>query len=300
MSNFRLAMAQNPSDSLLMTEDVPIITLNTDNRLMNFVKFNDSQLEKFKNAKEKAKMAVEGVKDARSSLKKNKNKEKRGEYYGSKVKKGFIKKTRGKTTVVEKFSYLPTFETPPKLIDYKTYFLKKKQKIVTTDKNDLVGAVLLHGKYTKTEIRRDKNGKLNAVVLEEGYYYRGVQNGRWLKYNREYVLMDKREYRQGFPADSKISYYDEKKQKLKEILPLHNGYYDGNYFLFYPSGRIKMQGRYEEGYKVDKWREFYDAKIYRRLRDTQYPKKPFQDGVEPYIIREWDTKGKLLIDNRGR
>lgn len=295
-----LAQEQN-TDSLLTTEDIPIITLNTDKRLMSFVKFNDSQLEKFKDAKERAKMAVEGVKDARESLRgSGKKKGKRNEYHGSKIKKGFVKKTRGKTTVVEKFSYLPDFEKPPKLINYKTYFLKKKQKIVTTDKKDMAGAVLLHGKYTKTEMRKDRSGKVNKVVLDEGYYYRGVKNGRWLKYNRDYVLIDKREYKKGFPADSKISYYDDKKKKLKEILPMHNGYYDGNYFLFYPNGRIKEQGKYQEGYKIGKWREFYDAKVYQRMRDTQYPEKPFQDNTQPYIIREWDTKGKLLIDNRGR
>lgn len=294
-----VAQIKPNSDSLLITKDVPIIHLNTDHRLVRFVKFNENQLEKFKAAKERAKGIIGGVKDARKHLRRNKRKTKKNEYYGSKIKKGFTKKVRGRTTIIEKFSYLPDFKEPPKLIRYKTYFLKNEQKIVTTDRKDLNDAVLLHGKYTKTEIRRTRNGKTTKLTLVEGFYYRGVKNERWLRYNRNYVLIDKRKYKKGIPAESKISYYDPKKTKLKEILPIHNGYYDGNYFLFYPSGRIKEQGTYQSGYKIGKWRIFYDSKVYRRRKDIQYPKKPFDEEAKPYIIREWDTEGKLLIDNRG-
>jgi len=293
--------SQSNTDSTLTTEDVPIITLNTDKRLMNFVKFNDSQLDKFKEAKERAKTTVEGVKEAKSALKNRKHRQKRSEYLGSKVKKGFTKKQRSRTITVERFSFLREYRDPPKLIKYRTYFLPKKRKIVTTDKKSFEGGILLHGKYTKTEIRKDrKTGKLTKVVLEEGHYYRGVKHGRWMKYNRSYVLVDKREYKYGFPAESKISYHDAKKKKLKEILPIHQGFEDGTYFAFYPSGRLKETGQYQEGYKIGKWREFYDTDVYRRKRDIQHPEKPFQDRIESYTIREWNTKGKLVIDNRNR
>ncbi len=145
----------------------------------------------------------------------------------------------------------------------------------------------LHGSYQKFS---------GEELIEEGYYFEGVRHGRWVKYDAKYTLIDKSIWNKGFPAESQIAYYDSTHKKIKEVVPIMFGEVDGEFLEFYDEGQLKAIGKYENGKRVGRWIEYYQ---YRRQRkeEVQYPKNSWDDDFEPFVIREWDDKGKLTYDS---
>lgn len=276
------------ADSLdLTSSEMPEIKLNTDNRLFRFLNVDTKQLDKYKDMAKNVSNAFDDLSDLAGKVKLKKN-----EFLGIKTKKGVIRGRKGNKTSVEKFHYLNEYKSPPKYIEDKYFFVneKKKRQVIVSDKDAVSNGKLLHGAYLKI---------INGNIREQGFYYLGVKHGRWETYDENFNLISKRHYVKGFPKDSKFEYYDEKKGKLKEIIPIYNDFKDGMYLSFYPSGRISEQGEYQDGEKIGKWREFYDNDNIRRKKEIMYPKKAFDPKAKPpTVIREWDTKGKLLIDKR--
>ena len=84
------AALQDSSD--LYTDEIPEITLDTDNRLLRFVKFNEKQLEKFIDAKDRVKAAMKELDKAKKNRSRKKQK---GVWFGKKTEKAVIKTKRG-------------------------------------------------------------------------------------------------------------------------------------------------------------------------------------------------------------
>ena len=147
-------------------------------------------------------------------------------------------------------------------------------------------------------VSRKENGK----VVESGIYYAGTKHGRWEKYHSSGVLTQKEIYNKGFPKNTKFVYYDKKKTKIKEIIPMKSNYIHGHYISFYESGAIKEEGNYQYGRRVKRWMSYYDGKGKnakgQRHIETQYTEDPFDKDTKPYVRREWDKKGKYIRDNR--
>lgn len=208
-------------------------------------------------------------------------------YYGIKTKRGFAKSGFGDRTVVELFYYLKDFEGPDAFTrDFYWYDFKKK-KIVNSTKVTPGYAGVLHGHYIK---------KMGDQVLEEGYFYKGLKHGRWVRFNRHDILQDKEFYWKGWLRESMISYYDYKKTQVKEVIPVHFGEKHGEYYAFHKNGSLAVVGQYLYDHRVGLWREYYDNN--RVKREVSYPEEPFDFKTKPLIQKEWDENGKIIFDRK--
>ncbi len=162
----------------------------------------------------------------------------------------------------------------------------KSKKLSSALIKDKEKSRLLHGSYKKY------NGE---NLIEEGFYYMGVKDGRWVKYDSKFNLVDKAIWNKGFPAESRITYYDSTHTKIKEVVPVMFGETTGEYASFFDEGQLKVSGKYDHGKKVGRWVEYYQ---YRRQRkkEIQHPKSSWDEEFDPFVLREWDEKGKLLYD----
>ncbi|MEQ9303735.1 MAG: hypothetical protein RJQ14_07450 [Marinoscillum sp.] len=209
-------------------------------------------------------------------------------YYGIKTKRGYAKQGFGERTTVELFFYLKEkdYEGPdPYARDFYWYDFKKK-KIVNSLRVKKGYAGVLHGHYEK---------KLGDQIIEEGYYYKGMKHGRWVRYNRHDILMEKEIYWKGWPKDSRLAYYDFERNNLKEVIPVHYGEREGEYFAYHPNGNLAVVGHYRFDNKVGIWREYYDNE--RVKREVSYPLEPF-DNSPPVITKEWDREGNVIYDRK--
>ncbi len=266
---------KSQTDALLTTSTVPVIDLNTKRTLK----------EKEKLQKELGELVGSLKKDKKAPQEK---KEPKGYYRGVKGRKTFIRAFSGKRTIIEKFAYVNDDKAaPPPYTTEVYYYDTKKQKIFKTGKFDREKGFLLHGLYTK---------KVNDLVQEEGYFYFGVKDGRWEKFNKDTLLTDKKYYEKGNFAESVLTYYDKKQKVLKEKVSINDGRKEGEYLYYYPSGRLALKGQYAEDSKIGVWYEYYDQVKYSRKRELKFPDDPFEDR-DSTVIREWDNKGKMLIDN---
>jgi antitoxin component YwqK of YwqJK toxin-antitoxin module len=157
---------------------------------------------------------------------------------------------------------------------------RRTSKSVIKDKDI---AMLLHGPY-----KRYVDGNL----VEEGNYYKGTKDGRWESYDANYTLLDKTNWWHGFPADSRISYYDSAHTKVREVIPIHYGKRKGDYLMFYAAGQLMAKGQYDNDQPIGTWNEYFQFKRQRK-KETRYPRYWYEDS-EPVVLNEWDEKGKLI------
>ena len=99
----------------------------------------------------------------------------------------------------------------------------------------------------------------------------------------------------GWPKESVVSYYDAERKKMKEITPIEFGEKEGYYYRFFENGQIAITGEYKWDQRVGNWTEYYPNK--RRKKIIAYPDKPFEDSSRPYIMSEWNEKGKQIYRN---
>ena len=233
--------------------------------------------------------AGEFEKEEEETDKKKKKKVNPRIYYGIKAKRGYARTGFGDRTVVELFYYLKDkdYEGPdPYARDFHWYDFKKK-KIVNSLKVNRKNAGVLHGHYQK---------KLGDQVLEEGYYYKGMKHGRWVRYNRHDILQEKEIYWKGWPKESLLAYYDFERTRLKEMIPVHFGEREGEYFAFHPNGNLAAVGHYKFDHKIGIWREYYENQ--RVKREVKYPLEPFMEEAKPVILKEWDKEGNVIYDRK--
>ncbi|MCA6078469.1 toxin-antitoxin system YwqK family antitoxin [Fulvivirga sedimenti] len=209
-------------------------------------------------------------------------KRKKKVFYGMKTKKKF---TRDGDTY-ELFYVLKEFKLPDPYVrdiywlDYKVNKIKSGGEIEPGD-----GAIL-HGPYKKVK---------DEQVIEEGIFYMGTKHGRWVSYNKQNVLIDKEKYYQGWPRESQVSYYDSERRKMKEIIPIEYGEKEGNYYYFYPNGKVAVRGEYHWDHPVGEWTEYYPSGFRKKI--VRYDKDPFEDEFRPYIVKEWDPRGKVVYED---
>lgn len=137
--------------------------------------------------------------------------------------------------------------------------------------------LLCHGPYEKY---------INKVLIEKGEFNMGGKEGRWEEFDRKYTLVNKAYYKNGFPEESKISYYDEKETIIKEIIPIQFGKMTGTYYSFYESGNLQMTGEIEDGIRIGRWLEYYEFGRNGKLkREWKYGEDKF-DESEPILVQE--------------
>jgi antitoxin component YwqK of YwqJK toxin-antitoxin module len=163
----------------------------------------------------------------------------------------------------------------------------KLRRVTNVPRKDKDYGEVCHGPYKKY---------VNDELVEEGYFYVGVKDGRWETYNQEYILLSKEKYREGFLADSKISYYDKEETKIKEVIPVKYSKVTGEYRSFYNGGQLKEEGKFDDSVKVGRWREYHQFGSQGRLkRETMFAKDKF-DATQPEVLVERDDKGKIIYE----
>ncbi|WP_229374887.1 toxin-antitoxin system YwqK family antitoxin [Fibrella rubiginis] len=223
----------------------------------------------------------------KKSDKRGRKKESKTDYEGLPMIRQFTKIGSGDRAIVEEFHVLKNWQDPSPYVREVWSYSAKEGRIKPMPK-DMSGVYLLHGPY-----KRYQNGEL----MEEGYYYAGTRDGRWEKYDAKFMLIDKTRYHRGFPADSRIVYYDSTHTKIKEVYPYTYGKLTGTYVAFHPNGQIAEEGKYDNGVKIGRWTEWYPNTTRRfRKRVTQYATDRWDEAAEPIILSEWDERGKQTFD----
>lgn len=210
-------------------------------------------------------------------------------FYGLKTRRAYARKGKDpKKREYELFFVLKKqVTTNPYVRDIYWYHLKKRQIIVgPIEESDKKYARIVHGPYIRRQGKK---------VIEEGIFYVGTKHGRWARYDRNFILVDKKRFYKGWPTDAEITYYDLNNQKPKEVMPIQWGKKEGTYYLFAEDGTILTTGIYKDNYKIGLWTDFYNAR--RKRKETQYPKEPYSN-IEPFVVKEYDAKGKVVYDFR--
>ncbi len=187
---------------------------------------------------------------------KSKSKLSKTEYEGLSMVKAYTKFGSGDRTIVEEFYVLRDNDATkplPYIRDIVRYYQRSARVTSSIVRDEGVG-LLLHGPY-----KRYQNGDL----VEEGYYYAGMKDGRWEKYDANFMLLDKSHWHQGVPSGSRLSYYDSTHRKIKEVLPVAYGKVNGTYMAFHENGLLAEEGKYDSGVKIGRWTEYYPIKSQR-------------------------------------
>ncbi|KAA0990649.1 toxin-antitoxin system YwqK family antitoxin [Dyadobacter aurulentus] len=210
------------------------------------------------------------------------------QYKGVPMQSMSVKYGSGERATVESFHVLKEYKPINQYVRAtETRWYNKKGKKLSSgavQKND--EALPLHGSYKKYS---------GENLIEEGFYYMGVKDGRWVKYDAKYNLIDKTVWDRGFPAESHITYYDSAHTQVKEVMPVMFGEVEGEFLQFYKEGQLMASGKYDDGKKIGRWIEYYQFRRQRK-KEIQYPKTSWEEEFEPFVLREWDDKGKLLYD----
>ena len=229
---------------------------------------------------------MELSKEAKDAQKRKEQRRKRKIFYGIKTKKGFTRRGQGDRAELEIFHYIKEpIEVDPYVPEISWYDFTRK-RIRNTGKVEDKRGVILHGPYKKI---------IGEQVIEEGIYYKGTKHGRWTKYDRNDILIEKLKYYKGWQKESKVRYYDDKQTKLKEVVPLLYGKLDGTYFYFHENGTLAIRGEYRENAKIGKWTEYYNF-MRRRKKEIQYPADPYDTSYQPFISKEWDRSARLVYE----
>ncbi|GAB3335994.1 hypothetical protein GCM10027429_18810 [Marivirga atlantica] len=217
---------------------------------------------------------------------KKEKKPKRNFYYGKKTRKGFSISGIGGGTR-ELFNTLKKEWAKPDPFVRDFYWYDYRRKAIRNNRNpDKKFSAILHGPYEKI---------VDDVVVESGMYWNGLKHGRWMRHDKNGILLNKQVYFKGWPIESEIIYYDAERTKVKEVTPIEYGEKEGTYLFFHENGEIAVQGEYRFDNKVGLWVEYYDNRR-RRKKTIEYGNDPFAKDFRPYIKQEWNAGGKLVYD----
>ena len=211
-------------------------------------------------------------------------------FYELKCKKGFIRTISGTSgnVTLERFYYLKTWKDPnPYIPDLYVWDLTKNKilKVSKIEADKQPNYRVLHGPYTR---------ELNGVVTERGAYYVGTKHARWEAFDKNDLLIGKTKFYKGWKKKKKITYFDESRRKVKEVMPYEYGKLQGDYYLFGEKGLVLSKGRYQNGVKIGLWIDYFPDSPNRK-RETQFPEDPYDTTTQPVIVKEWNDKGKLVI-----
>ena len=168
------------------------------------------------------------------------------------------------------------------------WFDPNQSRIVNSSIKDNKTAQICHGPFKKI---------VNNVIVEQGFFFMGTKDGRWETFGPENELETKVYYERGFLAGSSITYHDDAKKKIKQVIPNFYGKTRGNYLSFYPSGNLKEDGKLDDSVRIGRWREYYEFGTGGRLKkEWRYGKDKF-DVSEPILMVERDSQGKIIYQN---
>ncbi|NQW77544.1 MAG: hypothetical protein HQ448_12110 [Cytophagales bacterium] len=168
------------------------------------------------------------------------------------------------------------------------WFDPNQSRIVNSSIKDNKTAQICHGPFKKI---------VNNVIIEQGFFFMGTKDGRWETFGPENELENKVYYVRGFLAGSNITYHDDAKKKIKQVVPNFYGKTRGNYLSFYLSGNLKEDGKLDDSVRIGRWREFYEFGAGGRLKkEWRYGKDKF-DSSEPILMVERDSQGKIIYQN---
>lgn len=228
-----------------------------------------------KKTKERGRKAAANIKKAEVKLFDGKS------YRDIAVEKRILK--RRSSLLYQEFYVLKSHQDPTPYHRALTWFDEKNQRLSEVLHRDPKTNSLLHGPY------REYRGE---NLVKEGYYYLGVKDGRWMQYDKNFVLLEKEVYKDGFYEESQISYYDNK--AIQEVVPMRYGKVTGTYYRYHPDGTVAEEGKYDSGKKIGKWVEFYPGGT-RRKKEIQHPSSLYEES-EPFTLVEYDEKGKVTFE----
>lgn len=229
---------------------------------------------------------IELSEEAKEAQKAKEKRRKKKVFYGLKTKKGFTRRGYGEKVELEIFHYLKEKpEVDPYVPEIYWYDFTRK-RIRTSGEIEEKRGVVLHGPYKRM---------VGEQIVEEGIYYKGTKHGRWTKYDRNDILVDKKKYYKGWPKESKVRFYDDDQSKLKEVIPIVYGKKQGIYYYFHENGTVAIRGEYKEDMKVGKWTEFYPFRR-RRKKEIQYPSDPYDTAYQPFISKEWNRRNAVVYE----
>lgn len=218
--------------------------------------------------------------------KEKKKKARKNLWFGIKTMKGGTRRVIRGQEYLEFFNYTDALREPnPYIRD--VYWFDPKEKAIRTEGFVPGQGYLLHGPYERL---------VNETVVESGMFYYGMKHKTWMVFDDRSVLLDKAHFNEGWPKESKFSYFSESSNALEKIIPIQYGLEEGNFFHFYENQQIAVTGEYKFGEKVGLWTEYWDTKNTKaiRKREIQYQEEPYTKNFRPYIRAEWDKDGNLI------
>lgn len=222
--------------------------------------------------------------------KEEKKKVKKNIYFGEKTKKGYVRQNVRDQTQYQIYNYT-TQNRPVDPYIRDIYWIDSKDKVIRSKDFDPARGYLLHGPYER---------EIGEVLVEKGYFFFGTKHGTWLTFDIKTVLQDKLHYSEGWPKDSKVTYYNREDKKIEKLIPIEYDLMEGNFFHFHEDGQVGVVGEYHFGEKVGLWTEYWNVKGKTvRKREIQYQEKPFTKNFTPYIRAEWDKEGNLIYRKEG-
>lgn len=227
------------------------------------------------------------VEDEKKEEKKSKKKKrKKNVYFGEKTKKTLIKTSFRDQETYQVFHFTQHHRQPdPYIRDI--YWYDSRNKAIKNSGYQASKGYLLHGPYER---------RVGENVVESGMYYFGTKHGRWMFYDGKNVLLDKRHYTEGWPKDSRITYYNRGERKIEKLTPIEYELEEGNFYHFFQNGQVAVAGEYEFGEKVGLWTSYWPGQDEKRVRkrEIQYQAEAFTNNFKPYIRAEWDQEGNLI------
>jgi hypothetical protein len=175
---------------------------------------------------------LEEEEEEEEDARQKKKKPKKNVFYGIKTKKGFTKTGYGDNTTVEIFHYLKEWIEPDPYVPDIYWFDFRRKRIRNTGTIDKKYGRILHGPYTKI---------IGGQLIEQGIYYIGTKHGRWIRLDKNDILVEKMKYFKGWPKESLVKFYDDDRQKLKEVIPVVYGEVEGDYYFFHENGEVAVR-----------------------------------------------------------
>jgi hypothetical protein len=224
--------------------------------------------------------------EEKEAKKEKKKKARKNIWFGIKTQKGYTRREIRGQNIVEFFNYTDAERNPDPYIRDVYWFDTKERSIKTQGFSRDLG-YLLHGPYERM---------INETVVESGMFYYGTKHKTWMLFDDKNVLQDKDHFSEGWPRESRISYYNQASKSIEEIIPVQYSLEDGNYFYFHENQQIAVTGEYQYGEKVGLWTEYWDTNNSKaiRKREIQYQEAPYTKNFRPFIRAEWDQDGNLL------
>ncbi len=225
---------------------------------------------------------------AKEDKKKSKKKKtKKNIFFGEKTSKGLTKQKVREQTQYQFYHYTTrNRQVDPYIRDI--YWIDTKNNVIRNKEFDPAQGHLLHGPYEKI---------IDDTVVEKGIFYFGTKHGTWMTFDNKNILLDKGHYSEGWPRESRVSYYDKNENQIEKITPVEYDLKEGNFYHFYENGQVAVTGEFRYGEKVGLWTQYWDTKNSKtiRKREIQYQENPFSKNIKPYIRAEWDKEGNLVF-----